>query len=238
MNKRTISIIIPVYNHAHTLKRCFDSIFKQTYRPLEVVVVNDGSTDNFSSAMKVIMKNRLAQTLEINISRQENQGAPAARNAGFRQSRGEYIIFWDADTVAEPAMLEKMADILNKNESASYVYSGFKFGWKKFAGQKFDASQLKRFNYIDTTSLLRRDDFLPFDESLKKFQDWDLWLSLLKSGKTGIWLPEILYKKIIGRRKGISSWLPKVAYRLPWKFKKAVEYETARDIIKEKHNLI
>lgn len=237
INNKLISIIIPVYNHAHTLKRCFDSVFKQTYRPLEVIAVNDGSKDNFAVAMRNILMKRLSKTMSIKVITQENHGAPSARNAGFRQSIGDYVIFWDADMVAEPSMLEKMVEALEKNNSASYVYSGFKFGWKKMRSQKFDATQLKCFNFIDVTSLLRREDFVPFDENLKRFQDWDLWLNLLEKGKTGIWLPELLYTKIVAGRAGISSWLPSFFYKLPWKTKTVKKYEEARRKIEEKHRL-
>ncbi|PIT88765.1 MAG: hypothetical protein COU29_00075 [Candidatus Magasanikbacteria bacterium CG10_big_fil_rev_8_21_14_0_10_36_32] len=238
MNNKLISIIIPVYNHAHTLKRSLDCVFRQTYRPLEVVIVNDGSTDNFGPTIRTIMMTRLSKTVNIKIINQENRGAPSAKNIGFTQSHGDYVIFWDADTIAEPVMLEKMVGVLEKNPSASYVYCDYKFGWKKMPGQRFDPTQLKLFNYIDTTSLLRREDFVLFDEQLKKFQDWDMWLTLLSKGKVGVWLPEMLYKKIVAGRDGISSWLPSFFYKLPWKTKAVKKYEEARRKIVSKHHLM
>ena len=231
-----ISVIIPVYNHAHTLKRSIESIFNQTYRPLEVIVVNDGSTDNFEEVVKECLLITDGDCIGVGsvlsvISQPANMGAPAARNKGFASSKGEYVIFWDADTLSHPQMLQKMFAYLQKHPEASYAYSQFKFGWKRIKSQYFDADKLKQINYIDVTSLIRRADFPKFDESLKRFQDWDLWLTMLEQGKTGVFIPEVLYEKVVGSREGISSWLPSFMYQLPWKTKQEKKYEGAKEII-------
>lgn len=260
-----ISVIIPVYNHAHTLKSCIESVFNQTYRPLEVIVVNDGSTDNFDEVVKECLLITDGDCIGVgsvlSVISQENSGAAAARNRGFASSKGEYVIFWDADTLAQPKMLEKMFVTLQNHPEASYVYSQFKFGWKKIKSQVFDANKLKQINYIDVTSLIRRESLnchpeqsdrvspkalavaqgslsnCPFDILLKRFQDWDLWLTMLEQGKTGIFISEVLYEKKVTGRKGISSWLPSFIYKLPWKTKQVEKYEEARNIIFKKHCL-
>jgi len=230
----TISVIIPAYNHAHTLKRSLSSLKKQTVQPSEVIIVNDGSTDNFNELIS-----ELKITLPIKIIEQENRGANAARNAGLKESRCELVIFWDADTIGRPKMLEKMLFALEQNPKASYAYSRYYFGWKKMKSHTFDPILLQKINYIDQTSLVRRTD-LPAegcDASLKRFQDWDLWLTMLENKKTGVLAPEVLYKKIVRGRKGISSWLPGFVFKLPWKIEKVKEYEKAREIILKKHGL-
>lgn len=232
--KPTISIIIPVYNHAHTLERSLRSLEGQTYQPIEVIVVDDGSMDDFDAVIGVLVEKI---KIEIKIVRQENKGAAAARNRGFAESRGEYVIFWDADTVAEPHMLEKLLGALESHPEAAYAYSRFKFGWKTIQAREFDAEALRRVNYVDTTSLIRREAFPGFDELLKRFQDWDLWLTLLERGQKGVFVPEVLFKKVTVARKGISSWLPSFAYRLPWKSQKVRGYEKAKQIVMEKHGL-
>ena len=251
-----ISVIIPVYNHAHTLKRSIESIFNQTYRPLEVIVVNDGSTDNFEEVVKdcllITDGDCIGAGSVLSVISQPNSGAPVARNRGFASSKGEYVIFWDADTLAHPQMLQKMFTYLQKHPEASYAYSQFKFGWKRIKSQHFDAEKLKKVNYIDVTSLIRRSALAvipsvvegslsntvgPFDASLKRFQDWDLWLSMLEQGKTGVFIPEVLYEKVVGSREGISTWLPKFIYQLPWKTKDVKKYEEAKQIIVKKHSL-
>ena len=256
-----ISIIIPVFNHAYTLKRCIESIFRQTYRPFEIIVVNDGSTDNFQTVVDdcftMIEKECIGQESMLSIISQENSGAPAARNKGFNNSKGDYIIFWDADTVARPDMLQKMYTSLQQNPKASYVYSQFKFGWKVIKSRSFDAAALKQVNYIDATSLIRRSAIYchpvcsmrnkfnknivcvgPWDESLKRFQDWDFWLTMLAQEKTGVFVPEVLYSKIVKGRLGMSKWLPSFMFKLPWKTKAVRKYEEAKEVILKKHKLL
>lgn len=233
-----ISVIIPVYNHADTIKKCIYYLARQTYQPIEIIIINDGSTDQSWRAINEIIRDEEYIKLNFKIMEQPHQGAPTARNKGFKNSRGEYVIFWDADTMASPLLLEKMYQALKTNSRASYAYSRFMYGSRKITSQPFDQNKLKRLNYIDTTSLLRRVDFPGFDESLKRFQDWDLWLTLLAKNKTGVFVPEILFFKIVTGRRGISNWLPSFVYKLPWKIKRVRDYEQARAIILEKHNLM
>lgn len=233
-----ISIIIPVFNHASVIKKSLETIFNQTYRPFEIIIVNDGSTDNFRELEKEIVNQCQSFQVNIKIIHQVNKGAAAARNRGFKESKGEYVIFWDADTIARPFMLATMYQALQEHREASYAYSQFKFGWKLMKSQEFNPEDLKRNNFIDTTSLIRRDDFTGFDEKLKRFQDWDLWLSLLEAGKKGVFVPKILYKKEVMTRVGmISKWLPRIAYQIPWAGKKVKDYKIAQRIVLEKHHL-
>lgn len=231
-----ISLIVPVHNHAGTLERSLKSLAYQTYRPLEVIVVDDGSTDNFASYLPA-----WSRIMPFQFINQPHQGAAAARNRGYREARGEFIIFWDADTIARPEMLARLKRQLDANPEASYAYCQFRFGWKKMKSQPFSVADLRRFNYIDTTSLIRRSALLgvpgPFDESLTRFQDWDLWLTLLEQNKKGIFIPEVLYTKIVHRRQGISSWLPSFAYQLPGRFQAARLYQQARAKVLAKHQL-
>lgn len=233
MSTQTVSVIVPVYNHAVELDATLSSIFGQSYRPLEVVVVDDGSTDDLAP----VLARWQAREPKLKVVCQDNRGAAAARNYGFKVSSGELVIFWDADLTAQPEMLEKMAAILTQKPKISFVYSSFYFGWKKFPGQAFDAAALRQTNYIHTTALLRRAHFPGFDEGLKKFQDWDLWLTMAEAGLRGYWLDDFLFK-IKTRRGGISTWLPAFVYRFPWLPLPALKkYVYWRDIIRKKHHL-
>ncbi len=239
-----ISIIIPSFNHASTIGKCLESILSQTISDLEIIVVNDGSTDNTIEVLK-------SYADHIQLIDQPNQGAAAARNHGFDQSTGEHVMFCDADVMMRPEMLQKMLSALTVHPGAAYAYSSFRFGWKKFSSYPFSAERLRQMNFITTTSLIRRADFPRFDESLRRFQDWDLWLTILERGKGGVLVDEELFRienplhrhhliSLFGQRP--SQWRPSLMHRIPWdrigwiptSIKK---YRAAREIIKRKHNL-
>lgn len=232
-----ISVIVPAYNAARTIGRCLESIFSQSLQNFEVIVVNDGSTDATLERLEFLQK-RWPARLKVVI--QKNRGAPAARNYGVRIAKGEYLIFCDADVVMRRDMLEKMLQVLYLHPEASYVYSSFKFGWKKFVLWDFDAQRLREMPYIHTTSLIRTEHFPGFDETVKRLQDWDLWLTMLEKKHTGVWIPEVLFK-VVNTQGTMSAWLPSFAYKIPkWLGihpRSVARYNEAVALIKAKHGL-
>jgi glycosyltransferase involved in cell wall biosynthesis len=231
-----ISVIIPAYQHAATLKACLDSIFAQTRLPDEVIVVNDGSTDDTLAVLAPYAG-------RIVLIDQENRGGNPARNAGFAVSRGDYVIFCDADVIMNQDMLAKMESLLIAHPEASFAYCGFRFGWKRFRGFPYDPLRLKKLNYIHTTSLIRREHFPGFDPAIKRLQDWDVWLSMLEAGRLGIYIKEELFsvQDSCGRR-GISQWRPSFMYKIPWRRlgwmpRSMQKYFEARAVIARKHHL-
>ena len=182
-----ISIIIPVYNQAAELEKCLESIKKQTYKNYEVLVVDDASK-NKKSILKVLKKYNAEFGVYFSFyENSENKGAPFTRNYGFKNSKGEFVLFCDADIVLYPNMLKEMRSALRASPDASYAYSSFLWGMKKFKLFEFDAEKLKQMPYIHSTSLLRREHFPEkgWDENIKKLQDWDLWLTMLEQGIAG-----------------------------------------------------
>jgi glycosyltransferase involved in cell wall biosynthesis len=232
-----ISIIIPVYNRPEKLIDCLQSILAQTYRQFEVIIVNDGSTENIGEVAADFKNKFEALNISCQIINQKNKGAPAARNRGFREAKGDYVLFCDADAILEKNFLEEMLNALQNNSTASFAYSSFYWGNKLFKLWRFDAAKLKQTPYIHTTSLIRARDFTAtgWDENLKKLQDWDLWLTFTEEGRTGVWINKPLFK--ISADGGISNWLPSFAYKL-FPFLPAVKkYQEAMKIIKEKHGI-
>jgi len=232
-----ISIIIPVYNQAKYISQTLDSIAAQSYQDFEVIIVNDGSRDNLDKVLDAYFaKSKAPQRFFI--IRQKNQGAPAARNRGAKEARGEYLLFCDADAVFKPQALEIMLGTLENNQQAAYVYSSFLWGRKLFKLGPFDAEKLRQGPYIHTMSLLRREAFpaAGWDESIKKLQDWDLWLTILENGGTGYWIDQVLFKVKPGGT--ISSWLPKMAYKFLPFLTNVKKYKLAVNIIKQKHQLV
>ncbi|MBI5022804.1 MAG: glycosyltransferase family 2 protein [Candidatus Magasanikbacteria bacterium] len=229
----TISVIIPNYNHAYVLMRALESVAGQNRKDIEIIVVDDGSDETQKEHLR---KKIMPQWPQVKFIFSSHAGAATARNSGFRESIGEYVIFWDADIAGQPDMLAKMKKALDEHPEASYAYSSFKFGWKKFVCGQFDAERLKQMNFITTTSLIRREHFPGFDESLKKFQDWDLWLTLLDQSHIGVWVPEVLFH--IALKGTMSQWLPSFVYHFPWLPLSAIKkYFYWKTIVQKKHGI-
>lgn len=236
-----ISIIIPIYNQADKIGKCLDSILNQTYKDYEVIIVNDGSSDDFNKTIERFLQTSSSRLGELKkplqIFSQGNKGAPAARNRGYREAGGDYLFFCDADAVLKPEALKTMLNGLKQRPTASYAFSSFLWGRKLFKLGPFDAEKLKKAPYIHTMSLIRREHFPAsgWDESIKKLQDWDLWLTMLKQRRSGVWIDKVLFKVQPGGT--ISSWLPSFAYKLLPFLPSVKKYKKAMEIIKKKHNL-
>lgn len=232
-----ISVIIPAYNHASTLPKCLDSVLAQRGVGIEIIVVDDGSTDDTTAVL-----GRYRLDARITILHQGNRGSNPARNRGFEASKGERVIFLDADAVLTPDTLAALSNALDLHPEAAYAYCDFRFGWKRFKTGPFDPERLKRRNTIHTAALLRREAFPGFDETIHRFQDWDVWLTMLAKGHMGVHVPGIVMTMRVAR-KGISSWMPRSWYRAPWRWMPGIRdrverYERARDIIWKKHGLL
>lgn len=237
-----ISIIIPIFNQADKLEACLKSIAAQTEQNFEVIIVDDGSKDNpeqvFSNFITSLrMSGGLRGEGAYVFLKQENHGAPSARNHGFRESKGEYLFFCDADVIMKPNLLETLRLTLEANPGASYAYSSFYFGNKLFKVGPFDSDKMRKMPYINPMALLRREHFpaTGWDESIKKFQDWDLWLTVLEANHYGAFVPEVLYSVQTGGT--MSVWLPSIAYKICPFLPAVKRYRAAMKNIKQKHGL-
>jgi glycosyltransferase involved in cell wall biosynthesis len=196
--KPLVSVVVPSYNMARFVPLTVESALTQDYPRVEVIVVDDGSTDGSLEALR-----RFGG--RINLIEQTNSGACAARNRGLRESRGEFIAFLDCDDLWEPSKLTRCVDALLARPSASMVHSyaywidadGRVFGPPRFApkpdGRVFEA--LARGNFVtNSTPVCRRaavEAAGGWDESIFTTADWDMWLRLAKTGEVAF-LPELL----------------------------------------------
>jgi len=124
-------------------------------------------------------------------------GAPKKRNDGFKKSTQPFVFFCDNDIILPKNHFEKLLDALNKNPNKAYAYSGY-IGIVVDSTNHplknnfmiptipFNGNNLKYGNYISTMSLMRRELFCGWDEKLKRLQDWDIYLTMLKNGNEGI----------------------------------------------------
>jgi len=109
LNKPLVSVIIPAYNAERYLKTCLESVFSQTWKNIEVIIVDDGSIDN---TPKIALE---FESQNVKIKFQKNKGGCSARNAGIRMSSGKYLQFLDADDLISPEKIEKQVIALEQN---------------------------------------------------------------------------------------------------------------------------
>ena len=122
-----VSVIIPVYNVQAYLRQCMDSVTGQTLRDIEIICVNDESTDDSLQ----ILEEYVAKDKRVQIITQKNAGAGAARNNGMRHAKGKYLSFLDADDFFEPDMLEKAYEQAEKDQSDFVVYKSDQYHTEK-----------------------------------------------------------------------------------------------------------
>ena len=107
-----VSVIVPVYNSTAYLKRCVDAILSQTYQDLEVVLVDDGSTDDSLNMCREYEKS----DARVKVFHKENGGSSSARNVGIKEATGEYICFCDSDDYYEPDIVENLMKVFNEKD--------------------------------------------------------------------------------------------------------------------------
>lgn len=109
---RKISIIVPIYNSEKTLQNCIESLLSQSYKNIEIILVNDGSNDGTEKSIK----DKYISNSQIKYYRQNNYGVSKTRNYGIIEATGDYIFFMDADDILDKTVIENLVNNLNKNE--------------------------------------------------------------------------------------------------------------------------
>jgi glycosyltransferase involved in cell wall biosynthesis len=185
-----VSIIVICHDYAHFLAEAIESALAQTYRNREVVVIDDGSTDD-----SVEVASRYGES--IRLLTQPNLGLERTCNRAVGEARGEYFAFLSADDVLEPTYVERLLDALRRSPDASFAYCrGRMFGARTGLTKCCPYSAyilVKRMNYINASALTARDDYLAvggYAEELagNTLEDWDFWLRMLEHGKRGTYV--------------------------------------------------
>lgn len=204
----TVSIIITSYNYVRFLPEAIESALHQTYPAVEVIVIDDGSTDDSVA---------VASNYDITILVQDNQGVSTARNNAAAAAGGKYILFLDADDMLYPDSIARlMARLQNASTDTGYAYGQMEYFDSRsgiFPSQEFDPQALARGNYICATSLIRKDAFDAaggFDRGFAHREDWEFYIRLLHKGYRGAFLAEsvLRYRKHKEPTRGKSK-LPK-----------------------------
>ena len=156
MEKNKISVIVPMYNTEDYIERCIRSIMKQAYKNIEILIVDDGSTDRSLEICQELQR----EDSRIRIIQQENSGVSKARNVGIENSEGEYIGFVDRDDYLANDMYEKLLDCMNKSNSDLASARAFIVGRN---GVPEDSQYINMVEeYVDDKSILKAyvDGFL------------------------------------------------------------------------------
>lgn len=199
-----VSVVIPCYNHGLYVGEAIQSVLEQTLQDLEIIIVNDGSTDR--QTINILNSLERPKTRVIHLP--QNMGLPAARNAGIRESQGRYICCLDADDKLQATYLEKATAMMESNSGISFVGS-----WTQVFGSEsrvwyakpFDPDEILYANQFNSLAVFRRTTWERaggfFEEMREGFEDWEFWVRLTGFGYRGYQIPE---KLIHVRRVGHS----------------------------------
>src|SRR3990167_2709157 len=195
----TISIVIAAYNQAEYLEDCIESCYSQTMPAHEIIVVNDGSTDNTQEiAERYMFREFPGIESPVRVINQVNKGLPAARNTGIMNATGDYIWFLDSDDKLMENAIERMTQEMIKVNADIYAPSFKEFGKsdREVILGGFTMDDLKLANRLGYFSPIRRSALLEiggYSPRMKAgWEDWHMWFNLFTRGKTVAVIPDIL----------------------------------------------
>ncbi|MBQ3408636.1 MAG: glycosyltransferase family 2 protein [Clostridia bacterium] len=209
MNTKKVSVIIPMHNSSKHIKECVTSVLNQTYKNIELIVVDDKSTDNSIEMVQQFKDSRLKL-----IQLQQNIGAALARNKGIDHSTGDYICFIDSDDYWVLDKLEKQVNFIEKYD---YIFIYSDYAYLKADGTSHIAHVPKSINYkqalkntaIFTSTVMfnmkyltKNDIYMP---NIKRGQDTATWWKVLKRGIRAYAINEVLAYYRVGDKLSLSS---------------------------------
>ncbi|MFB3903307.1 MAG: glycosyltransferase family 2 protein [Acidobacteriota bacterium] len=204
----SVSVVIPAFNQAGYLADAIQSVLAQTYSDYEIIVVDDGSTDETRAVVE-------SQGPGIRYVWQENQGLAGARNTGIREARGRYVALLDSDDAWLPSFLSSMMWLAESRREATVFYCGVIYidergcdlpqsGHTRVLPRHELYETLLRYNFlIPSTIVMDRSAIVSaglFDPAFRRLQDWELWIRLLRQGRTFAGLDECLVRYRIHKR--------------------------------------
>ena len=191
---KLVSVIVPVYNSSKYIEKCITSIINQTYKNMEIIIINDNSTDN---SLDIINQYKDKRIKLINLKK--TKGVANARNEGIKKSKGNYICYLDSDDYISEDKIEKQIKFMEEN---NVIFSFTNFIYLKESGKKHYAKVPKKLNYksalkntailtstviLNMDKLKKEDIFMP---NIKKGQDTACWWKILKKGIIAYSMPD------------------------------------------------
>lgn len=206
---KLISVVVTCYNHENYIEQCLRSIFNQTYRNIELIVLDDGSTDSSSEVIQEVLKESPFVTI---FESHENIGVVRTRNKGLNLLNGDYFLFVDSDDFLDDRYVEELYDCAN-NHQADIVYCDL-YNFEKdetyLKAQEFDLHNLLESNYISNCSLVKKTILkgIYYDEKLsgKKLEDYDFFLNLIiNNGAKAVYQPNTKLNYRVFEKDSISK---------------------------------
>jgi len=201
-NKKTVkkdeplvTLAMPIYNYAKMLNPCLNSVFNQDYTNFEVVIVNDGSDDEYC----LLKLKTLESHDSIKVIHKENTGVSDTRNIAVKEGKGEYILPLDADDMILPGYLKTGVNIIRKNPKISPVYcdtvhAGEMQGLEK--RPEWSQERLLQGPFIVNSSMYSREAYESiegYNTEMKGWVDYDLWVQMMDAGYEGKRIPKGLF---------------------------------------------
>lgn len=196
--KSKVSVIIPCYNHSEYLQETVEAALDSFYKQLEIIIINDGSTDSSQEVAEALTE----KYPNVSLLNQPNAGVTAARNAGIKFSSGKYILSLDGDDIISPNYISEAVKILDTNPEVKVVYcKAVKFdeeGEKPWNLKPFSLKDLARDNMIFVSGIFRKADCMEIGGYAEDMDmgraDWEFWINMLKNGGEVVQLPFVGFK--------------------------------------------
>jgi glycosyltransferase involved in cell wall biosynthesis len=210
-----ISVVIPTYNRYDVLKRALDSVYSQTLKPKEVIVIDDGSTDETSQIQNLFPKKASGSSFRVKYYYQKNSGVSSARNLGIKKSTCKWIAFLDSDDEWHEEKLQRHVEFHKNSPDTLMSYTDEKWirndveinipkKYQKFGGDIF--KECLSHCIIAPSATLIHKDLLEsvgvFDESLEVCEDYDMWIRVALKNRIGL-----IDKKLITKYGGCDDQL-------------------------------
>jgi glycosyltransferase involved in cell wall biosynthesis len=224
-----VSVVVPTFNRSKLVVEAAESILAQTYRPIEIIIVDDGSSDDTAMSVDRFVEDKDQNAIIVYL-RQENKGGNVARNRGIQEAHGEFVAFLDSDDLWHPDKLKNQISVFSDRAEFGAVYCGVRHIDAETgdvtetasrvypSGRLLEEMLVKDVTAPTSTYIVRKavfDKIGGFDESLKARQDWDMWIRVASSYAIGC-VPEALvdFRDHAGPRTASNPQREIDAYRL------------------------
>lgn len=199
LGRARASVIVPLYNYEQYIIETLDSVLAQTCREIDLIVIDDCSTDRSVERVEQWMRSQRDSDIGLGLWRNvENVRLATTRNTGINLSTSEYCFFLDADNQIYPRCLEKHLDALDARPAADAAYSLIQVFGKRagiVGAGVFERDALSHGNFIDAMAMIRRSTLLALDgfhHIDHGWEDYDFWLRLCEADGMAVHIPEIL----------------------------------------------